>query len=274
MFTGQLANCDHQGGNLGESINHLTITSSLSYENQDFTISTTCCFVDPTKPYSLQNPREDTGDTAPADQETFSLKPARNNFLCAAVLLRYATSILLLFTQHGDSAAVCHAPASNELGVRAVGMEGLLSTSLRKLTKRVTDFRRPSQNHNTIAAMADQEEDFSSLPLPDRFQHKVCPHPFMQMSHTSRTDKPLTRYGKSAKQRTKMQPNSLKLRQTSMILRSVHFYKIQDYGRARWRTRMLPPSRRVLLGCVHFSNSVDGKVARGMSQGLAAGMIS
>jgi hypothetical protein len=78
---------------------------------------------------------------------------------------------------------------------------------------------------------------------------------------------PLTRYGKSERQPTKMLPNSLKLHRTSMIQRSDHFYKIQDYGRALWQTRMLPPSKMVLQRCVLFLNLVDGKVALGMSQG-------
>lgn len=58
-------------------------------------------------------------------------------------------------------------------GVAAMGKD--LYQPLRKLTKRVTgspkEPKAPSQITNR--KMAEQEEDFSSLPLPDRFQHKV-----------------------------------------------------------------------------------------------------
>ena len=54
-------------------------------------------------------------------------------------------------------------------------MEKRLSGSMKRLTRRVTDLRRQSYTSHkvSIATMAEQEEDFSSLPLPDRFQHKV-----------------------------------------------------------------------------------------------------
>jgi hypothetical protein len=54
-------------------------------------------------------------------------------------------------------------------------MEKHISLPLRKLTKRVTGSgknpKTPPKSANPM--MAEQEEDFSSLPLPDRFQHKV-----------------------------------------------------------------------------------------------------
>jgi hypothetical protein len=54
-------------------------------------------------------------------------------------------------------------------------MEKHISLPLRKLTKRVTgsgkDPKTPPKSPSP--KMAEQEEDFSSLPLPDRFQHKV-----------------------------------------------------------------------------------------------------
>jgi hypothetical protein len=54
-------------------------------------------------------------------------------------------------------------------------MKKRLSLPLRKLTQRVTgsdkDPKVPPKSPK--AKMAEQEEDFSSLPLPDRFQHKV-----------------------------------------------------------------------------------------------------
>ncbi|KAB8304804.1 hypothetical protein EYC80_004146 [Monilinia laxa] len=43
-----------------------------------------------------------------------------------------------------------------------------------KLTKRLATGKLPNTPPKvTIAKMAEQEEDFSSLPLPDRFQHKI-----------------------------------------------------------------------------------------------------
>ena len=54
-------------------------------------------------------------------------------------------------------------------------MEKHITLPLRKLTKRVTgsgkEPKTPPKPPNS--KMAEQEEDFSSLPLPDRFQHKV-----------------------------------------------------------------------------------------------------
>lgn len=60
-----------------------------------------------------------------------------------------------------------------------VAMENHLSLSLRKLTRRVTDLGKTAKTppKNTQITMAEQEEDFSALPLPDRFQHKVVPNP-------------------------------------------------------------------------------------------------
>jgi len=58
-------------------------------------------------------------------------------------------------------------------------MQRKLSLSMRKLTKRVTDIGQPPSI--SIANMAEQEEDYSSLPLPERFQHKV-PRPAFDVS--------------------------------------------------------------------------------------------
>jgi hypothetical protein len=53
---------------------------------------------------------------------------------------------------------------------------------MRKLIKRVSDIslqpsntpsKEPAPVSQAAISMAEQEEDFSSLPLPDRFQHKV-----------------------------------------------------------------------------------------------------
>ncbi|KAI9765593.1 MAG: Microtubule-associated protein, microtubule dynamics during spindle orientation [Geoglossum simile] len=51
----------------------------------------------------------------------------------------------------------------------------MLSTPIRKLTRRLSEIFTPSKTkaHQLPPKMADQEEDFSSLPLPDRFSHKV-----------------------------------------------------------------------------------------------------
>jgi hypothetical protein len=53
-------------------------------------------------------------------------------------------------------------------------MSFAFSQSLRELTRRISDTTRPRERGQARRAkMAEQEEDFSSLPLPDRFQHKV-----------------------------------------------------------------------------------------------------
>ena len=53
-------------------------------------------------------------------------------------------------------------------------MVSAFSQSLRKLTRRITGTTRfHERGEARRAKMAEQEEDFSSLPLPDRFQHKV-----------------------------------------------------------------------------------------------------
>jgi hypothetical protein len=63
------------------------------------------------------------------------------------------------------------------------GREGGRSTALlpcQRLTKRVIEKLGRLVIAVPVAlaavAMAEQEEDFSSLPLPDRFQHKVRSH--------------------------------------------------------------------------------------------------
>jgi hypothetical protein len=52
-----------------------------------------------------------------------------------------------------------------------------MSWSLRELINRVPGSTKTIQisTQTLTANMAEQEEDFSSLPLPDRFQHKVYP---------------------------------------------------------------------------------------------------
>jgi hypothetical protein len=56
-----------------------------------------------------------------------------------------------------------------------VAMEKHISLPLRRLTKRVTGSGKEPKTTSKAPnpKMAEQEEDFSSLPLPDRFQHKV-----------------------------------------------------------------------------------------------------
>lgn len=58
-------------------------------------------------------------------------------------------------------------------------MEKHISLPLRKLTRRVTELGKPAStpSKEPPVAMAEQEEDFSALPLPDRFQHKVVFNP-------------------------------------------------------------------------------------------------
>jgi len=78
-----------------------------------------------------------------------------------------------------------------------------MSDGLRKLTKRVSGIaHRPKFKPPAPAIMADQEEDFSSLPLPDRFQHKVSE--FGGVYAYMGEDSDVGRYGKFAKPHTKM----------------------------------------------------------------------
>jgi hypothetical protein len=72
------------------------------------------------------------------------------------------------------------------------GMAGHIALPLLKLTRRVTDqLVKPKPIVSIVPAvdgMAEQEEDFSSLPLPDRFQHKVHWSPRIVLSkRTNRT---------------------------------------------------------------------------------------
>lgn len=61
--------------------------------------------------------------------------------------------------------------AANPLNIHVMSLPKL------KLTKRIaTGKLLQTPTKATTAKMAEQEEDFSSLPLPDRFQHKVF-HP-------------------------------------------------------------------------------------------------
>ena len=46
------------------------------------------------------------------------------------------------------------------------------TTSEMRLTQRLAFFAPDNPHHSNPHNMADQEEDFSSLPLPDRFTHK------------------------------------------------------------------------------------------------------
>ena len=80
-----------------------------------------------------------------------------------------------------------------------------LSNGLRKLTKRVTDSSHKPRFKSPAPVMAEQEEDFSSLPLPDRFQHKVSN---VDSACWARGDSDLSSNGKFEKPRTKMQPSS------------------------------------------------------------------
>lgn len=66
-------------------------------------------------------------------------------------------------------------------------MPSHFSAPLRQLTRRVTaSLGLHSVSSRVLGKMADQEEDFSSLPLPDRFVHKVR----RRVQHTSLLDGP------------------------------------------------------------------------------------
>jgi hypothetical protein len=60
------------------------------------------------------------------------------------------------------------------VGMRGSAVMEHVSLSLRKLTRRVTELGKQTKSPaKETVRMAEQEEDFSALPLPDRFQHKV-----------------------------------------------------------------------------------------------------
>lgn len=97
--------------------------------------------------------------------------------------------------------------------------------------------------HPILPKMADQEEDFSSLPLTDRWVHKVrmaredvalrvkrsrvrCAN---CMCHRNRS-------GKCANKPTKKQPNSSSSPPMNMTPLSGLSSRILRYGRARWQT--------------------------------------
>jgi hypothetical protein len=64
--------------------------------------------------------------------------------------------------------------ASSYMLERAGRRVDSLSMSLLKLTNRVAIGRlKDTLTKTAVGTMAEQEEDFSSLPLPDRFVHKV-----------------------------------------------------------------------------------------------------
>jgi hypothetical protein len=113
--------------------------------------------------------------------------------------------------------------------------------------------------------MADQEEDFSSLPLEDRFQHKVWDlYPLYKARREKLTLVSNLRYGKYEKAHTRMLQNNLKKLQARTTLLSGHSYKTLVSGKELYQTRMLPHIRRVLRLSVLFSNSEVGKVVQGI----------
>lgn len=126
-----------------------------------------------------------------------------------------------------------------------------LPLPLRKLTQRVTELRKPQKTplKIEIAVMAEAaEEDFSSLPLPDRFQHKVN----ISLPRTLQKLTRFCRYGKYERQHTKMLQNNSKSRPMNTILLSDHSYKTLDYGREQLQIQMWQHNRKVLQRCVLF----------------------
>jgi hypothetical protein len=110
--------------------------------------------------------------------------------------------------------------------------------------------------------MAEQEEDFSSLPLPDRFAHKVCHCAcitldgklYLLLNH---------RIGKFGSKVMKMLQRRLKTRQTNQIPYLDLLYSILDYGRELSRTRMLRRNKKESTRYVTFSSLVELKRAQG-----------
>ena len=96
--------------------------------------------------------------------------------------------------------------------------------------------------------MAEEEEDFSSLPLPDRFVHKVGHDP----APVSRVKLKSHRIGRFGKEDMKMPRKNSRLRQMNRILLSDPSYLIRACGRELCWTRMLPRNRRVSQHCAPF----------------------
>jgi hypothetical protein len=133
---------------------------------------------------------------------------------------------------------------------------------LRKLTQRVTDLRKPQKTplQIEVAVMAEAEEDFSSLPLPDRFQHKVN-------TFLPRTPPKLTRfyrYGKYERQHTKTLPNNSKSHPMNTILPFDPSCKTLGCGRERSQIQMWRHNRRVSQHCVRSSSLADEMAAQGV----------
>lgn len=101
--------------------------------------------------------------------------------------------------------------------------------------------------------MADGEEDFSSLPLTDRWVHKVrsaCPGsqlgtslPGWAQHAEANTTLALSRSGKFAKEHTRKLRNYSKSAPVNTIQSSRTFSTTPRYGRGLWRTAMWLPSK-------------------------------
>jgi hypothetical protein len=96
----------------------------------------------------------------------------RNLNLCASSL-RYAVSCSFLCANYGT---IAFAFAYLELDVSGLGTLNMQRiTALRKLTVRLSgrEPKTPPRPKISAPVMADQEEDFSGLPINERFTHKV-----------------------------------------------------------------------------------------------------
>lgn len=128
------------------------------------------------------------------------------------------------------------------------GMEKRIAPSLRKLTKRITaKLGRPESVVSILPVpvtviMAEAEEDFSSLPLPDRFQHKVGIK-YYSSSLSKRTN-PRPRSGKSAKQPTKMLRKNSRLHPTSITHLSNPSFEMDRCGREQSQIQTLQHNRK------------------------------
>jgi len=158
-------------------------------------------------------------------------------------------------------------PRSAAVICGVAAMEKHIALPLRKLTKRVTGSGKKPKTppRPSTPKMAEQEEDFSSLPLPDRFQHKVPIMP--QAPKLPRANGLIifrSRYGKYEKQPMKMLRSNSRLHLTNRTRPSDHSYKNLVCGRELLQTRTLPHSRMVLRHYVPSSNLVVAKGAQGV----------
>ena len=123
-------------------------------------------------------------------------------------------------------------------------MTSRISDSWQRLTERGSQkLKSVAAKQGWRAEMGDQEEDYSSLPLTDRFVHKVglASSTFGSVKAHWFTRR---RSGKSASKHTKMQLRNSRRPLTNQIQHSSRSCKTRVYGRALLRTRTWRLNRR------------------------------